>query len=203
MKSNNRNARALTVDSSEIENAATVDSRETALENYVSERAMRFFEERSVNLNLMSMGRAISSALPEEVKESMRSMVGEARKKKKKILKKLGPLFSILKLKLSGLALIGVFVVGIIAKKALVIATLALILAKVGLLKSLISGGASIASGLGSAFGGGKGGFGKGGNEGSSGGIAEVIGLGSFGGSSAGGDSHSVAYGGYAPQSHY
>lgn len=169
---------------------------------------MRFLEERSVNVNLMSVGRAISSAVPEEVKESMRSMVGEARKKKKKILKKLGPLFSILKLKLSGLALIGVFIVGIIAKKALVIAVLALILAKIGLLKSIISGGASIASGLGglagSALGGGFGGKGgKGGSDGGSGGIAEVIGLGNFGGSSAGGDSHSVAYGGYAPQSHY
>lgn len=195
VKSNDRSSRSMSVDSSAVESAKTVDERENALEDYVSERAVRFFEERSLNMDVMAVGRAVSTVIPEDVKESVRSMVGEARKKKKKLLKKLGPLLGLLKLKLSGLLLIGLVGVAIIAKKALVIAVIALILSKLLLIKKVISG---IGSGIGKLAGGGGGG----------GGITEIIGgLGGLGGGGLGGgggaETHSVSYGGYAPQSHY
>lgn len=179
----------MSVDTSAIESAKTVDDRENALENYVSERALRFFEERSLNMDVMAVGRAVSGAIPEDVKDSVRAMVGEARKKKKKILKKLGPLLGILKLKMTGLLLIGLVGVALIAKKALVIATIALILSKLLLIKKLVSG-------IGGKLGGGGGG---------AGGITEIIGGlgGALGGGGGGSDAHSVSYGGYAPQSHY
>jgi len=199
VKGSDRSSRSMSVDSTAVEQAKSVDDRENALENYVSERAMRFFEERSLNMDVMAVGRAVATAVPEDVKESVRAMVGEARKKKKKLLKKLGPLLNILKLKMTGLLLIGLLIVGAIAKKALLIATIALILSKLLLIKKVIGGlvgglgAAGLGAGLGSKLGGGGGG------------ITEILGgLGGLGGGGGGGsDAGSIAYGGYAPQSHY
>lgn len=146
------------VDTSAVESANTIESREDALENYVSERAINFFQERSLNLDMMSVGRAVSQAIPEEVKDSMRSMVGEARKKKKKLIKKLLPLLGLLKLKATGMLLLAIVAIGLIAKKALIIGTIALILSKILLIKKLLSKGGGgiteIISGLGGGGGG-------------------------------------------------
>lgn len=171
------------VDSSAIETANTIESREDALENYVSERAMNFFQERSLNLDMMSVGRAVSQVIPEEVKESMRSMVGEARKKKKKLLKKLLPLLGLVKLKAQGLILLALVGIAIIAKKALVIGVIALVLAKLGLIKAIIAKVSAKAGG------------------GGGGGIGELLGSLGGGGGSSGGEA--VAYQAYAPQGSY
>uniref|UniRef100_A0A336MKM3 CSON013605 protein n=1 Tax=Culicoides sonorensis TaxID=179676 RepID=A0A336MKM3_CULSO len=179
-KDTSRAARSINVDSSAIESANTIESREDALENYVSERAMNFFQERSLNLDMMSVGRAVSQVIPEEVKESMRSMVGEARKKKKKLLKKLLPLLGLVKLKAQGLILLALVGIAIIAKKALVIGVIALVLAKLGLIKAIIAKVSSKASGAAA--------------------LGDLIG-GLGGGSSSGGEA--VAYQAYAPQSSY
>lgn len=157
IKTNARNSRSMPLDTSAVESANTIESREDALENYVSERAFNFFQERSLNMDMMSVGRAVSQAIPEEVKESMRSMVGEARKKKKKILKKLLPLLGLLKLKATGMLLLAIVAIGLIAKKALIIGTIALILSKILLIKKLLEKGASIGELLGGAGGGGGG----------------------------------------------
>ncbi|XP_063706265.1 uncharacterized protein LOC134835322 [Culicoides brevitarsis] len=175
-----RGARSIPVDTSAIEAANTIESREDALENYVSERAMNFFQERSLNLDMMTVGRAVSQAIPEEVKESMRSMVGEARKKKKKLLKKLAPLLGLVKLKAQGLMLLALVGIAIIAKKALVIGVIALVLAKLGLVKAIIAKVSSKAGGGG-------------------GGIADLLG-GLGGGSSSSSGAEAVAYQAYAPQ---
>lgn len=143
---------------------------------------MNFFQERSLNLDMMTVGRAVSQVIPEEVKESMRSMVGEARKKKKKLLKKLMPLLGLVKLKAQGLLLLALVGVAIIAKKALVIGVIALVLAKLGLIKAIIAKVSSKAGGGG-------------------GGIAEIIGGLGGGGSSSGAEA--VAYQAYSPQGSY
>jgi hypothetical protein len=188
-----RGARSMKVDSSPIETANTIESREDALENYVSERAMNFFQERSLNLDMMTVGRAVSQVIPEEVKESMRSMVGEARKKKKKLLKKLLPLLGLVKLKAQGLILLALVGIAIMAKKALVIAVIALILAKIGLVKALIAKVTSKAGLVGS-----KAGL-VAGSAGAIGGLGSL--LGGLGGGDSGGET--IAYQAYAPQSSY
>lgn len=111
------------------------------MENFVTEGAKSFFQERSLNLDMASAARSVSEAIPEEVKSSVRSMVSEARGKKKKILKSLLPILGLVKLKFAALAVIALFGIALIAKKALIISIIALILSKFLLIKKLLSKG--------------------------------------------------------------
>lgn len=136
-----RDARAANVDGTFVETANDVEQRESALENFVTEGAKSFFQERSLNLDMASAARSVASAIPEEVKSSVRSMVSEARGKKKKILKHLLPILGLVKLKFAALAVVALFGIALIAKKALVISIIALILSKFLLIKKLLSKG--------------------------------------------------------------
>jgi hypothetical protein len=140
VKASGRDARAFNVDSAAVESANDVQSREEAIENYVAERAKNFVQERSLNLDLAAAARSVISVIPTEVKSQMRSLIVEGRGKKK-ILKSLLPLVGILKLKMVGLAIIKLFGLLLLAKKALFISLIALALSKFLLIKKLLSGG--------------------------------------------------------------
>lgn len=134
-----RDARSANVDGTVVETANDVEQRENALENFVTEGAKNFFQERSLNLDMASAARSIASAIPEDVKSSVRSLVSEARGKKKKILKALLPVLGLVKLKFAALAVLGLLGIGLMAKKALVLSIIALVLSKFVLIKKLIS----------------------------------------------------------------
>lgn len=136
-----RDARSSNIDGTLVESANDVEQRESALENFVTEGAKSFFQERSLNLDMATAARSLAGAIPEEVKSSVRSMVSEARGKKKKILKALLPILGLVKLKVAALAVVALFGIALIAKKALVISIIALILSKFLLIKKLLSKG--------------------------------------------------------------
>lgn len=139
VKPTGRDARSSNVDGTFVETANDVEQRENALENFVTEGTKSFFQERSLNLDMATAARSLAGAIPEEVKSSVRSMVSEARGKKKKILKALLPILGLVKLKVAALAIVALFGIALIAKKALVISIIALILSKFLLIKKLLS----------------------------------------------------------------
>lgn len=145
----------------EVEQAATVQAREVALEDYLMSRAKNFFTERQVTLDVASAGRSIANAIPEEVKESVRELVVEGRTKKK-ILKKLIPILGLLKLKLVGFAILAIAAIGLIAKKALFTSLIAIAIAGFGAVSSIfaklagLGGAAAGKGGLSGLFGGGS-----------------------------------------------
>jgi hypothetical protein len=141
IKPTGRDARSTNVDGTLVESANYVEQRENALEGFVAEGAKSFFAERSLNLDMATAARSLAGAIPEEVKSSVRSMVSEARGKKKKIIKALLPILGLVKLKVAALAVIALFGIALIAKKALVISIIALILSKFLLIKKLLSKG--------------------------------------------------------------
>lgn len=143
VKQAGRDARSANIDDAAVVSARSVEDRENALENFVTEGAKSFFQERSLNLDMASAARSVSDAIPEEVKSSVRSLVSEARGKKKKILKSLLPILGLVKLKFAALAVIALFGIALIAKKALIISIIALILSKFLLIKKLLSKGKS------------------------------------------------------------
>ena len=136
-----RDARSSNVDGTIVEQASDVEQREGALENFVTEGAKNFFQERSLNLDMASAARTLAGVIPEDVKSSVRSLVTEARGKKKKLLKSLLPILGLVKLKVAALAVVALFGIALIAKKALVISVIALILSKFLLIKKLLSKG--------------------------------------------------------------
>lgn len=140
-----RDARSSNVDGTQVEQANDFEQRESALENFVTEGAKNFFAERSLNLDIASAATSVAAVIPEEVKASVRSFVAEARgkhhKKKKHLIKHLMPILGLVKLKVAALAIVAIFGIGIIAKKALVIAVIALILSKFLLIKKLLGKG--------------------------------------------------------------
>lgn len=187
-KSNERAGKSLEPESKKVEEAATVQAREIALEDYLLERAKNFFSERSVSWDVASAGRSLANAIPEEVKESVRELVTEGRTKKK-ILKKLIPILGLVKLKLAGLAVLAVAAIGLIAKKALITSFIAIALAGASFLGSVVAKLFSLGSGLaskGSSLGGLAGGLGGGLGGGSGGGLGGLGGL--LGGGGAGGN---------------
>jgi len=175
-KNNDRAAKSLEPEP-KVEEAATVQAREIALEDYLLNRAKNFFSERSVQWDVASAGRSLSNAIPEEVKESVRELVVEGRTKKK-ILKKLIPLIGLVKLKLAGLAVLAVAAIGLLAKKALITSFIAIALAGASFLGSVVAKLFSLGSGLAKSGGGLGGGLGSG-----------LSGLSGLGGGSGGGSS--------------
>lgn len=149
-----RDARSTNIDGTFVETANDVEQRENALENFVTDGAKSFFQERSLNLDMATAARSLAGAIPEEVKSSVRSMVSEARGKKKKILKALLPILGLVKLKVAALAVVALFGIALIAKKALVISIIALILSKFLLIKKLLSKGSGKGAGEGAQIGG-------------------------------------------------
>lgn len=149
-----RDGRSVSIDGTSVEQSNNVEERENALENFVTEGARSFLQERSLNLDMATVARSVSGAIPEEVKSSVRSLVTEARGKKKKLLKQLLPILGLVKLKVAALAVVALFGIALIAKKALVISVIALILSKFLLIKKLLSKGKeSVGGGLLDSFG--------------------------------------------------
>ncbi|XP_031624951.1 glycine, alanine and asparagine-rich protein-like [Contarinia nasturtii] len=134
------NARAAKSLEPQVEQAATVQEREVALEDYLVSRAKNFFSERQLTWDVASTGRAISEAIPVDVKESVYQFVEEARTTKKvKLLKKLLPFLGLLKLKLAGFAVLAVAAIGLLAKKALITSFIAIALAGASFLSSVVA----------------------------------------------------------------
>lgn len=151
-KTADRAGKSLDDSVNEIESAATVEARESALENFFSARAANFFTERSLNLDLAGASRSLSAAIPEELKETVRGLVVEERGKKKKILKKLLPLLGLLKVKFAVLGVIALFGIAIIAKKALLLSVLSIAISAASFFRNAIGklgggGGSSGSSG--------------------------------------------------------
>ncbi|XP_055587721.1 uncharacterized protein LOC129740133 [Uranotaenia lowii] len=180
VKAAGRESRSFNADNAIVESANSVETREEALENYVVERTKNFFQERSLNLDMASAARSLSTVIPDDVKSSMRALVSEARGKKK-ILKSLLPILGLVKLKVVGLAILALFGIALIAKKALIVSVIALILSKFLFLKKLLGGKKEETHAY----------------HGSSGGWAESSGYGDYGSHSQ--PAHSIAYAGHKP----
>lgn len=180
-KSNERSAKSLEPEP-QIEEKATIQAREMVLEDYLADRVKNFFSERSLSWNFATAGRSLANAIPDDVKESVRSLIVEGRSKKK-ILKKLLPLLGLLKLKLAGLAVLAIAGIALIAKKALITSLIAIALAGAGALSGIVSKlfslGRGVGGGLGGGLGSGLGGLGSalGGGGGGHGGsnVEEII----------------------------
>ncbi|XP_055618135.1 uncharacterized protein LOC129763262 [Toxorhynchites rutilus septentrionalis] len=180
VKAAGRESRSFNADSAVVESANDVETREEALENYVFERTKNFFQERSLNLDMASAARGLSTVIPDDVKSSMRALVSEARGKKK-ILKSLLPILGLVKLKVVGLAILALVGIALIAKKALIVSVIALILSKFLFLKKLLSGKKEESHAY----------------HASSGGWGESSGYGDYGSHSQ--PAHSIAYAGHKP----
>lgn len=175
-KSAERGAKSLNLEPEpQVEAAASVESRENALEDYVVNRAKNFFQERSLSWNFASASRSLANAIPDEVKASVRSLIVEGRGKKK-IIKKLLPLLGILKLKLAALAVLSIIGIALIAKKALLTSLIALAVSGSMALRKLLGGrGGGLGGALGGLSGGLSQGGGGGGGGGYGGGVEEII----------------------------
>lgn len=170
-KNGERGAKSLNLEPEpQVEAADSVEQRENALEDYVVSRAKNFFQERSLSWNFASGARSLANAIPDEVKDSVRSLITEGRGKKK-IIKKLLPLLGILKLKLAALAVLSIVGIALIAKKALLTSLIALAVSGSLALRKLLGGRGG---GVGSVLGGLSGGL-SGGNNGWNGGVEEII----------------------------
>lgn len=162
-----RTGKSLDEPTIKIESANTVENRENELESYVINRAKNFFEERSLHLDFASTARTLANAIPDDIKESVRSfVVARATKKKEKIraIKNFLRLVFLFKLKI--FAVIAIIAI-LIAKKALLLAVIAIAVSGASIAQSLFS---KLRGGLG----GGPGGFG-GNNGGHGGGHEEII----------------------------
>lgn len=175
-KTNDRSGKALEPEP-QIDEKATIQAREVVLEDYLADRVKNFFSERSLSWNFATAGRSLANAIPDDVKESVRSLIVEGRSKKK-ILKKLLPLLGLLKLKLAGLAVLAIAGIALIAKKALITSLIAIALAGAGALSGIVSKLFSLGRGVG-GLGGGGGGLGSG-----------LGGLGGLGSALSGGGGH-------------
>lgn len=87
----------------------------------------------------MTAARSLSNAIPTEMKENVRELISEGRGKKKKLLKKIMPLLGLLKVKLAGLAVLGLFGIALIAKKAIFASLISLAISGFLLIKKLLA----------------------------------------------------------------
>lgn len=137
VKAENAGARALT-NEIDIESVTNVEARSSAIENYVVDQVSHFFQERTLNWDFANTARSIASAIPDDVKASMRSMVSEARGKKK-IFKKLMPILGIVKLKVIALAILALLGIGLVAKKALLVSLVSIAISAFVFIKKILA----------------------------------------------------------------
>lgn len=185
--------------SADIEAAATVEARESALESFVFSNARNFFEQRSLNWNFIGAARSLANAIPENVKSDVRALVVEGRGKKKMI-KKLLPLLGLIKLKVAGLAILLLFGIGLIAKKAILVSLVSIAISGFIALKKLLGskgkGGGEHIEAVPYHGGGGGGGWSSGGGGGWGGYGGDSHGFGEYGSHSQP-IGQSVAYSGH------
>lgn len=106
------------------------------MESYLFSNARGFFEQRSLNWNVVNAARSLAGAIPDDVKSEVRALVVEGRGKKKMI-KKLLPLLGLIKLKMAGLAILLLFGIGLIAKKAILVSMISIAISGFLALKKL------------------------------------------------------------------
>lgn len=133
------NQRSLNDNTIEVESARSVEARENALESFLSTSARDFIEQRSLNWNFIGAARSLANAIPEDLKTDIREAVVEGRGKKK-ILKKILPLLGLVKLKVAGLAILLLFGIGFLAKKAIFISLISIAISLFLAVKKLLGG---------------------------------------------------------------
>ncbi|XP_015585283.1 uncharacterized protein LOC107263014 [Cephus cinctus] len=160
----------------DIEAASSVADRQSALENFVGEKASDFLVGRSLRINfgpaIDSLGesaRALADSIPQEVRQAADEVV-EGRGKKK-ILKSILPLLLAAKVKIGALATLAYFGIALLAKKAILASLVSIAISAFLGLKSLWSSGGSghdvtpYSGGWSSGGGGGGGGWNVGGSS--------------------------------------
>lgn len=93
-----------------------------------------------MNWNFVGAARSLANAIPEDIKADVREAVVEGRGKKK-LLKKILPLLGLVKLKVAGLAILLLFGIGFLAKKAIFISLISIAISLFLAIKKLLSGG--------------------------------------------------------------
>lgn len=132
----------------DIEAVNGVEARSSAIENFVVDRVSNFFQERQLSWNFANTARSLANAIPDDVKASVRSMVSEARGKKK-ILKQMMPILGIIKLKVVALGILALLGIGLVAKKALVVSLISIAISIFIFIKKLLAKKLSLVGGLG------------------------------------------------------
>lgn len=122
----------------DIETVAGVEARSSAIENLFVDRMSSFFQERSLNWDFTQTARSLAKVIPEDVKANVRSLVSEARGKKK-ILKQLMPILGIVKLKVVALGILALLAIGLVAKKALLVSLVSIAISGFVAIKKLLA----------------------------------------------------------------
>lgn len=122
----------------DIDSVAGVEARSSAIENFVVDNVANFFQARTLNWDFTQTARSLAKVIPEDVKANVRSMVTEARGKKK-ILKQLMPILGIVKLKVVALGIIALLGIGLVAKKALLVSLLSIAISGFVFIKKLLA----------------------------------------------------------------
>ncbi|XP_014212872.1 uncharacterized protein LOC106642569 [Copidosoma floridanum] len=138
----------------EIEKAASVAERQSALENFVGEGLNDFLYGRNLKINfspalekINESARALGESIPVEVRQAA-DEVAEGRGKKK--LKKILPLLLLAKAKIGALATLAYFALALIAKKAIIASLISIAISAFVGLRSLWEkkGSATISAGF-------------------------------------------------------
>lgn len=122
----------------DLDTIAGVEARSSAIENYVADNVASFFQARSLNWDFTQTARSLAKVIPEDVKANVRSMVSEARGKKK-ILKQLMPILGIVKLKVVALGILALLAIGLVAKKALLVSLVSIAISGFVFIKKLLA----------------------------------------------------------------
>lgn len=115
-----------------------VEARSNAIESFLVDNVANFFQQRNLNWDFTQTARSLAKVIPEDVKANVRSMVSEARGKKK-ILKQLMPILGIVKLKVVALGILALLAIGLVAKKALAVSFISIAISAFVFIKKLLA----------------------------------------------------------------
>ncbi|XP_023724568.1 uncharacterized protein LOC111873815 [Cryptotermes secundus] len=127
----------------QILGAQDYETREFAIESFVYQKLMAFFQERSIQWNLspvfqeMITSRGIAESLPANLRQAVTNLVTEARGKKK-LLKNLIPILIGLKLKAVIFLALASLAITFIAKKAIFVSLISLAISAFVALQKLL-----------------------------------------------------------------
>lgn len=122
----------------DIETISGVEARSNAIESFVVDNVSNFFQQRNLNWDFTQTARSLAKVIPDDVKANMRSLVSEARGKKK-ILKQLMPILGIVKLKVVALGILALLAIGLVAKKALLVSFVSIAISAFVFIKKLLA----------------------------------------------------------------
>ncbi|XP_069679308.1 uncharacterized protein [Periplaneta americana] len=125
--------------------ATDVEKRESALESFVFQKVMAFFQERSIRWNLApafsemtTTARGIVNNIPEDFRQKVADLVTEGRGKKR-ILKTLLPILIGVKVKAVAVMVLAYFGIALIAKKALLLSLISLAISAFSMMRKFLS----------------------------------------------------------------